>query len=407
MGGGMGLGQPCLNHGNGNRRGGGDGMMGNQDHDRSQSNFGAGPMGMSNYGQQQQQRPDFDNRGRHGDGRRDNQNWGRQADGGNNGRREDENRRGDRRWDGGRGGRVNDQSSTDWNNQRGSRDRQGGSGFEGGDSFRQKNDNLLNMSLSSGSQNPNGPNFNNVGGGSRQQDQRQHQNMRQNFDNDSEDLNRQFNSRPSERPQASDSWSRYESEGGPGGYDSSNYRTGPPPSSSSTTSRTEEQMRTRHMGGAGNVGAASSSSTSMGGGFMGGREGSTGMGNGTMGFEGKSHQGYRSSGPPPSLGGTTSGPSNMGGASSIGRNGAAMMGGATSMSGTGVPMMGGAPIISEGRRGAMAASGGLPLDNQARGGSFQQCAPNLGQPPPSDARAGQAWAGEQHRQQGGVSSSSA
>merc|ERR1711988_611609 len=95
----------------------------------------------------------------------------------------------------------------------------------------------------------------------------------------------------------------------------------------------------------------------------------------------------------------------MGGASSIGRNGAAMLG-ATSMSGTGVPMMGGAPIISEGRRGAMAASGGLPLDHQARGGSFQQGAPNLGQPPPSDARAGQAWAGEQHRQQGGVSSSS-
>ena len=43
---------------------------------------------------------DFDNRGRNVDGIRDNQNWGRQADGGNNGRREDENRRGDRRWDG-------------------------------------------------------------------------------------------------------------------------------------------------------------------------------------------------------------------------------------------------------------------------------------------------------------------
>ena len=258
------------------------------------------------------------------------------------------------------------------------------------------------MSLSSGSQNQNGPNFNNVGGGSRQQDQRQHQNMRQNFDNDSEDLNRQFNSRPSERPQASDSWSRYESEGG---YDSSKYRTGPPPSSSSTTSRTEEQMRTGQMGGVGIMGAASSSSTSMGGGFMGGREGSTGMGNGMMGLEGKSHQGYRSSGPPPSLGGTTSRPSNMGGASSISGNGAAMLG-ATSMSGSGVPMMGGAPIISEGRRGAMGASGGLPLDHQARGGSFQQGAPNLGQPPPSDARAGQTWAGEQHRQQGGVSSSS-
>ena len=142
------------------------------------------------------------------------------------------------------------------------------------------------MSLSSGSQNPNGPNFNNVGGGSRQHDQRQHQNMRQNFDNDSEDLNRQFNSRPSERPQASDSWSRYESKGG---FDSSNYRTGPPPSSSSTTSRTEEQMRTGQMGGVGIMGAASSSSTSMGGGFMGGREGSTGMGNGMMGLEGKSH----------------------------------------------------------------------------------------------------------------------
>merc|ERR1719394_144388 len=149
---------------------------------------------MSSYGQQQQQRPDFDNRGRNGDGRRDNQNWGRQGDEGNNGRREDENRRGDRRWDGDRGGRVNDHSSNDWNNQRGSAAGQGGSGFEGGDSFRQKNDNLLNMSLSSGSQNPNGPNFNNVGGGSRQHDQRQHQNMRQNFDNDSEDLNRQFNS---------------------------------------------------------------------------------------------------------------------------------------------------------------------------------------------------------------------
>ena len=133
MGGGMGLGQPGLNHGNGNRRGGGDGMMGNQDHDRSQSNFGAGPMG--NYGQQQQQRPNFD-LGRNGDGRRDNQNWGRQGDGGNNGRRDDENRRGDRRWDGDRGGRVNDQSSNDWNNQRGSGAGQGGSGFEGGDSFR-------------------------------------------------------------------------------------------------------------------------------------------------------------------------------------------------------------------------------------------------------------------------------
>ena len=236
--------------------------------------------------------------------------------------------------------------------------------------------------------------------------------MRQNFDNDSEDLNRQFNSRPSGRPQASDSWSRYESEGGPGGYESSKYRTGPPPSSSSTTSRTEEQMRTGQMGGVGIMGAASSSSTSMGGGFVGGREGSTGMGNGMMGSERKSHQGYRSSGPPPSLVGTTSRPSNMGGASSISGmssmngNSAAMMGGATSMSGTGVPMMGGAPIISEGRRGAIAASGGLPLDHQARGGSFQQGAPNLGQPPPSDARAGQSWVGEQHRQQGGVSSSS-
>ena len=153
------------------------------------------------------------------------------------------------------------------------------------------------------------------------------------------------------------------------------------------------------------MGAASSSSTSMGGGFVGGREGSTGMGNGRMGLEGKSHQGYRSSGPPPSLGGTTSGPSNMGGGSSISGNCAPMLG-APSMSGSGVPMMGGAPIISEGRRGAMAASGGLPLDHQARGGSFQQGAPNLGQPPPSDARAGQTWAGEQHRQQGGVSSSS-
>ena len=136
MGGGMGLGQPGLNHGNGNRRGGGEGMIGNQGHDRSQSNFGAGPVGMSHYGQQQQQRSDLDNRGRNGDGRRDNQNWGRQGDGGNNGRTEDENRRGDRRWDGDRGGRVNDQSSNDWNNQRGSGAGQGGSGFEGGDSFR-------------------------------------------------------------------------------------------------------------------------------------------------------------------------------------------------------------------------------------------------------------------------------
>ena len=149
MGGGMGLGQLGLNHDNGNRRAGGDGMMGNQDHDRSQSNFGAGPIGMSNYGQQQQQRPDFDNRGRNGDGRRDNQNWGRQGDGGNNGRREDENRRGDRRWDGDRGGRVNDQSSNDWNNQRGSGARQGGSGFEGGASFRLASPLIMNSQIGS------------------------------------------------------------------------------------------------------------------------------------------------------------------------------------------------------------------------------------------------------------------
>ena len=82
------------------------------------------------------------------------------------------------------------------------------------------------------------------------------------------------------------------------------------------------------MGGAFNMGQQGGSSQSKAG------------GNGRMGEGGgmvRTGQGYRSSGVPASVGGSNS------------REGANVMGGSSS----------GAPIISEGRRGAMGASGGL------------------------------------------------
>ena len=183
---------------------------------------------------------------------------------------------------------------------------------------------------------------------SRQQDQMPNQN----FASDKEDLNRQFN-RPPDRSDraAGDGWSRYQSqerpgmrEGGGPGYDNSKYGTRPPPSSSSTSSRPGEQGR------GGNTGGMSSE------GFMGRQGGSNEvktMGNGRMGEGGGMvgmAQGYRSSGVPTSMGGSSSG----------------------------------APIISEGRRGAMAASGGLSVD-RGMVGSF--CT--------SEAQTSQSWIGEQ------------
>merc|ERR550517_1302730 len=218
------------------------------------------------------------------------------------------------------------------------------------------------------------PNFNN----SRQQEQMLNQNS-QSFSNEKEDLNRQFN-RPMDRSdRSSDAWSRYESqERGPGmgqgagpGYDNSKYGGKPPPSSSSTSSRPGEQGRGGQMGG-----------MSSEGGFM-GRQGSSselkGMGNGRMGEGGGNMgmgQGYRSSGAPTSMGGkSNSGAPIMGGSNS---GGALIMGGGSS----------GAPIISEGRRGAMGASGGLPMDRGMVGSFYTSEAPTS---------ISQSWIGEQRR----------
>merc|ERR550517_1978233 len=218
------------------------------------------------------------------------------------------------------------------------------------------------------------PTFNN----SRQQEQMPNQNS-QSFSNEKEDLNRQFN-RPMDRSdRSSDAWSRYESqERGPGmgqgagpGYDNSKYGSRPPPSSSSTSSRPGEQGRGGQMGG-----------MSSEGGFM-GRQGSSSelkaMGNGRMGEGGGNMgmgQGYRSSRALTSMGGNSnSGAPIMGGSNS---GGAPIMGGGSS----------GAPIISEGRRGAMAASGGLPMDRGMVGSFYTSEAPTS---------ISQSWIGEQRR----------
>ena len=86
-------------------------------------------------------------------------------------------------------------------------------------------------------------------------------------------------------------------------------------------------------------------------------------------------QGYRSSGVPTSMGGSSIGAPIMGGSSS----GAPIMGGGGS----------GAPIISEGRRGAMGASGGMPTMDRGVVGSFY-----TSEAPSSIS---QGWVGEQRR----------
>ena len=232
------------------------------------------------------------------------------------------------------------------------------------------------MSLGGGNQNggqtDSRSNFNNS---SRPQDQMPNQNSQsmigQNFASDKEDLNRQFN-RPLDRSErSSDGWSRYESQerGGLPGYDNSKYGSRPPPSSSSTSSRPGgEQGRGGHMGG--NMGGMNSET------FVGRQGGSSelkAMGNGRMGEGGGMvgmGQGYRSSGVPTSMGGSSNGPPTMGGSS----NGPPIMGGTSS----------GGPIISEGRRGAMAASGGLAME-RGMVGSFYT----------SEAQTSQSWVGEQ------------
>ena len=73
-------------------------------------------------------------------------------------------------------------------------------------------------------------------------------------------------------------------------------------------------------------------------------------------------QGYRSSGVPTSMGGSSSGPPIREGNSS------------------------GPPIISEGRRGAMAASGGLAIDRGIVGSFYS-----------SEAQSNQGWLGEQRQ----------
>jgi len=233
--------------------------------------------------------------------------------------------------------------------------------------------------LNNGQQQESRPNFNS----SRQQDPMANQNS-QSFSSEKEDLNRQFN-RPLDRSdRSSDGWARYESQergqgmgqGGGPGYDNSKYGSSrPPPSSSSTSSRPGEHGRGGQMGG-GNMGGMSSE------GFM-GRQGSSsgdlkGMGNGRM-REGGGNvgmaQGYRSSGVPTSMGGSSIGAPIMGGSSS----GAPIMGGGGS----------GAPIISEGRRGAMGASGGMPTMDRGVVGSFYTSE--------SPTSTSQGWIGEQRR----------
>ena len=182
------------------------------------------------------------------------------------------------------------------------------------------------------------------------------------------DLNRQFNSRPVDKSERSaDGWSRYESQESPGigqggggaGYDSSKYGTRPPPSSTSTSSRpADHQMR----GGMSSEGFMGGSSELKGHGRMGDSGGMAGMG-----------QGYRSSGAPTSMGGTSSGAPTLGSVS----NGPSTMGGIS---------RGGAPIISEGRRGAMAASGGLAIDRGIVGSFYS-----------SEAQSNQGWLGEQRQ----------
>ena len=209
----------------------------------------------------------------------------------------------------------------------------------------------------------------NFNSNSRQQEQMANQNSQnmsgQNFASDKEDLNRQFN-RPLDRSDrsAGDGWSRYQSqerpgmnEGGGPGYDNSKYGTRPPPSSALTSSRLGEQGRGGNMGGMSSDG------------FLGRQGGSTelkAMGNGRMGegggMVGMGQQGYRSSGVPTSMGGSSREPPIMGGSSS------------------------GAPIISEGRRGAMAASGGVPMD-RGMGGSFYTSE--------AQTNMSQSWIGEQ------------